>query len=190
MIASMIPIRFTSTQLNIQQTKTPPYIPPIEPIQPIGQDTFQRVQMIPPIGPKEPNPISFGHKWLVKTLWRKGKLPSVTKGFYGDQLTQKNVTVEHLRPLSKGGRTERCNLVLASDIKNNNRGNNDIRTIANLDTVRQYLAQFIGVKLPEFNGYKYIEEVTRTLKKLGIDLKKNVIEPIPKKKKHKIDTMA
>lgn len=72
-------------------------------IQPIQQPTFQ-------------------YNSPLKTLYRKGELP-VIYGFYGDRLTQKNVSLEHLKPHSKGGKTVLSNLVLASKQKNQARGN-------------------------------------------------------------------
>ena len=56
--------------------------------------------------------ITFSSSSLLKKLWRQGKLPTVKYGFYGDRLTQENLSQEHLRPKSQGGKTEQRNLVL------------------------------------------------------------------------------
>jgi len=61
--------------------------------------------------------VSFGYSSPLKTLYKKGKLP-VKYDFYGSKLTNKNVTLEHLKPHSQGGKTNLKNLVLAT--KENN----------------------------------------------------------------------
>lgn len=127
--------------------------------------------MIQPINSFTPsNQISFTHKWDVKTMWKKGRLPQIKYGFYGDELTVKNCTVEHLLPLSKGGKTKSYNLVLASAANNQARSNFDIRDFADPETIKQYLRQFQGIKKRTFNGDSYIKQIKDTLKNLGIDL--------------------
>lgn len=111
--------------------------------------------------------LTFRYNSQLKTLFRKGKLP-VKYGFYGDRLTQKNVSLEHLKPFSKGGRTELSNLVLASKQKNMARGNADIRNFANKETIIKYLSQFIDVKINDFDGNKYINAIIKTLTNLGV----------------------
>ena len=120
-----------------------------------------RIQPIPPNSP------TFGYSHQLKTLYRQGKLP-VKYGFYGDKLTQKNVSLEHLKPHSKGGKTELSNLVLASKQKNQARGNADIRNFANKETIIKYLSQFIDVKIKGFDGNKYINGIIKTLRNLGV----------------------
>lgn len=115
----------------------------------------------------QPNSPTFGYSHPLKTLWRKGKLP-VKYGFYGDRLTQKNVSLEHLKPFSEGGKTELNNLVLASKEKNQDRGNADIRNFANIETTIKYLSQFIDVKINDFDGNKYINGIIKTLTNLGV----------------------
>ena len=112
---------------------------------------------------------TFQYNSPLKTLWRKGKLP-VKYGFYGDRLTQKNVSLEHLKPFSKGGKTELNNLVLASKQKNQDRGNADIRDFANIETIIKYLSQFIDVKTNDFDGNKYINGIIITLRKIGVEI--------------------
>ena len=126
------------------------------------------------IQPIQPNSQIFGYSHPLKTLYRKGKLP-VKYGFYGDRLTQKNVSLEHLKPFSKGGKTELNNLVLASKQKNQARGNADIRYFANKETIIKYLSQFIDVKIKGFNGNKYINDIIKTLTKLGVIKWKNYL---------------
>ena len=118
------------------------------------------------IQPLQQSP-TFQYSSPLKTLWRKGKLP-VKYGFYGDRLTQKNVSLEHLKPFSKGGKTELNNLVLASKQKNQDRGNADIRNFVNKETIIKYLSQFIDVKINDFDGNKYINGIIKTLTNLGV----------------------
>lgn len=107
----------------------------------------------------------------LKKLWDAGKLPTVKHGFYGDELTHQNISREHLEPASKGGTKRFGNIVLASKEKNNARGNKDINLFANVIKAREYLSQFIGIKIPELNGHRYIKEVVDTLNRLGFELK-------------------
>ena len=119
------------------------------------------------VKPIQHNSTSFGYSHPLKTLYIKGKLP-VRYGFYGDRLTQKNVSLEHLKPFSEGGKTELNNLVLASKQKNQDRGNADIRNFANKETIIKYLSQFIDVKIEWFDGNKYINGIIKTLTNLGV----------------------
>ena len=121
------------------------------------------------IQPIQQNSHSFGYSHPLKTLYIKGKLP-VKYGFYGDRLTKKNVSLEHLKPFSKGGKTELNNLVLASKQKNQDRGNADIRNFANKETIIEYLSQFIDVKINDFDGNKYINGIIITLRKIGVEI--------------------
>ena len=119
------------------------------------------------IRPTPHNSPTFGYSNQLKTLYRQGKLP-IKYGFYGDRLTQKNVSLEHLKPHSKGGKTELSNLVLASKQRNQVRGNADIRNFANKETIIKYLSQFIDVKIKGFDGNKYINGIIKTLTNMGV----------------------
>ena len=110
---------------------------------------------------------TFQYNSPLKTLYRKGELP-VRYGSYGDILTQKTVSLEHLKPYSKGGKTALSNLVLASKQKNQARGNSDIRNFANKETIIKYLSQFIDVKIEGFDGNRYINGIIKTLTNLGV----------------------
>lgn len=109
---------------------------------------------------------SFQYSSPLKTLWRKGKLPTVKYGFYSDRLTQSNISLEHLLPHSKGGKTILDNLVLASKQNNQARGNGNIKKYLTVENVTRYLAQFKDVKLKGFDGQGYITGVINTLKGL------------------------
>lgn len=110
--------------------------------------------------------VSFGYQNILKTLYKKKKLPSVKYGFYGDELTKGNVSLEHIRPRSKGGKTELCNLVLASANKNQERAARPLSEMLNWECVGRYLEQFRNVQVGTFNGNKYIEMILRTIKKV------------------------
>jgi hypothetical protein len=114
------------------------------------------VQGVPPYNP------NFQYSSPLKTLWRKGKLP-VKYGFYGDILTQRNISLEHLLPHSQKGKTNLSNLVLASKAKNNARGNEPIDKYLDVKTVMKYLAQFKDIRINGFDGNKYIAGIVATL---------------------------
>jgi len=115
---------------------------------------------------EKPSPIVFGYKHQLKTLWLKNKMPTVTKGFYGDILTKDNVTLEHLLPHSKGGKTSLENLVLATDHNNFKRSNLPLKDFIDFDKAREYLEQFRNIRLKDFNGNEYIRAIERTIKKM------------------------
>ena len=113
--------------------------------------------------------VSFGYQNILKTLYKKGKLSSVKYGFYGDELTKGNVSLEHLKPRSKGGKTELCNLVLASANKNQERAARPLSEMLNWECVGSYLEQFRNIHIGTFNGNMYIEMILRTIRKLTND---------------------
>ena len=124
--------------------------------------------------PKPPEPKRepiFGYHNILKTEWKKGRLPTVKKGFYGDVLTMKNVSLEHLQPKSKGGANALSNFVLASKQQNNARGDEPLKDFINPAALFEYFSQFVGVKTKRFDGDSYIAQVTKTLESLGIDFK-------------------
>lgn len=114
--------------------------------------------------------ISFGYQHPLKTLWKKELLPTVKKGFYGDELTMKTVSLEHLQPKSQGGKTSLDNLVLASRRTNNLRGNKPLQLFIIKQKAIEYFYQFINIKIKGFDGNKYIENVLNKLSELNIKL--------------------
>ena len=118
--------------------------------------------IIPPIQPYNP---TFGYKHQLKTLFKKGKLP-VKYGFYGDELNKKNVTLEHLKPISQGGKTELKNLVLASADKNQERAARPLAEMIQWQYVGRYLEQFRDFKYENFDGNEYILKILKTIKEL------------------------
>jgi 5-methylcytosine-specific restriction endonuclease McrA len=119
--------------------------------------------MIKPI-----QPISFGYSSILKDHWRKGRLPSVKKDVYGDELV--NITIEHIIPKSKGGATKLFNFALANEATNNIRGNKPILEFTTKENLEAWYKQFKDIKLPKFNGNDYIKQSTEYLAKNGIKL--------------------
>ncbi len=120
------------------------------------------------------NNITFGYSTLLSQLYKKGKLPSVQYGLYGQKLTSKTVSNEHLVPHSQGGKTTLNNIALADRFINSRRGSQDIRLFLTKEMILNYLKQFINVKIKEgkkliFSGNQYIKSVLPTFKKLGFD---------------------
>lgn len=114
--------------------------------------------------------ISFGYQHPLKTLWKKGLLPTVKKGFYGDELTMKTVSLEHLQPKSQGGKTSLDNLVLTSKRTNNLRGDKPLQLFIIKQKAIEYFYQFINIKIKGFDGNKYIESALNKLSELNIKL--------------------
>lgn len=117
----------------------------------------------------KPSPVDstvFGYSNPLKTMFKKGQLPSVKYGFYGEKLTTKNVTLEHLLPCSQGGKTELKNLVLATANKNQERGISPLSSMLNWEYAGRYLEQFRDVKLKNFDGNKYIDMILNTIREL------------------------
>lgn len=103
---------------------------------------------------------------MLKTYWQQGKLKSVTKGFYGGELTKDTVTLEHIQPHSKGGKTVLKNLALSENVQNWARGNKPLTEVFNKEMFEQYCEQFKGIKLPYFNGDEYVKQITHTVERL------------------------
>lgn len=115
---------------------------------------------IPPIQPI--NQPSFGYKHPLKTLYKKGQLP-IKRGFYGEIITPKTVSLEHLKPISQGGKTELKNLVLAHKDINHARGDQPLQNFIKLDKMAKYLEQFKNIKVGDFDGNKYIAMILETV---------------------------
>ena len=108
---------------------------------------------------------TFGYSHPLKTMFKKGQI-RVPRGFYGDKLTAKNVSLEHLKPVSKGGKTEYANLVLASKDLNSKRGNQPLSKFFNPKAFFEYAQAFIKIKTKAFDGKKYIEAISKTIQEL------------------------
>lgn len=110
--------------------------------------------------------VTFKYSNILKTLYKKGHFPSVEYGFYGDKITTKSVTLEHLLPRCYGGHTELKNLVLVSANKNQERGVRPLSEMLNWEYAGRYFEQFRNIKIKDFDGNKYIEMVMDTIKGL------------------------
>ena len=118
-----------------------------------------------------PVSISFGYRNRLKTEWLKGNRPELVHDFYdGSLLNADTVTLEHVLPHSKGGKTTLTNLVLTSYQNNVRRGNRDIRQYINLEAARQYLEEARKIKTKHINGEYYAESLIKRLKNLGVNL--------------------
>lgn len=116
-----------------------------------------------------PNPVDstkFGYQHQLKTLYKKGKLPKVKYGFYGEELTKESATLEHLQCISDGGKTRLNNLVLASANKNQERGCRPLWEVLNWENVGRYFEQFRNVKIGDFNGNHYIKVCMENIRRL------------------------
>ena len=108
--------------------------------------------------------ISFtSYKSILKQEWLKGNLPEVKKGIYGGEITKDTLSLEHLRPVSKGGKTILSNLAIANKELNTQRGNRSLRYFIDTDKFFEYAEQFKNVKLKNFDGLQYIKDLTKTI---------------------------
>lgn len=108
----------------------------------------------------------FGISHAIKTHWLRGDFPTVTRGLYGGRLTCDNISLEHITPKSKGGRTELYNLALATKYLNNKRSSRPLKDCLTQEQADEYLSQFRDIKLPDFNGEKYAFIVGKKIKRL------------------------
>lgn len=81
-------------------------------------------------------------------------------------LTKSNVSLEHITPVSQGGKTVLENLALATKENNNTRGCEDIDRFLTFGMIREYLKQFKGIKVNGFDGNNYIEKLRRKFNEL------------------------
>lgn len=102
----------------------------------------------------------------LKTLWKRGQLPSVKYGIYGGKLTKANVTDEHLKPKSLGGSNSQGNIALAVDVLNHKRSSNPIEDYLTYEMLQNYCFQFKGVRCNGFNGDEYVRKIKKTIKEL------------------------
>ena len=107
----------------------------------------------------------FGYKNQLKTLFKKGKLPSVQFDLMGSRLTKKNVTLDHVIPKSKGGPSVTGNFMLATAEFNHLRGNRPLSDFFMNENLRKYLDQFLGIRVESFSGDEYISKLLSTLER-------------------------
>lgn len=122
--------------------------------------------------------VSFGYHHPIKTMWLKGRLSWLKYGFYGDELTKKNVSIEHLEPVAEFKKkysdekakrlaTTWDNVVLASNRINNLRGCEPLSAVIDYEAMGRYLQQFEGKWIPGYgSGEKYIKGILDTVNRL------------------------
>lgn len=107
--------------------------------------------------------VNFGYSNELKTLFKKGKLPSVQYDISGRKLTKKNVTLDHVIPKSKGGKSKTDNYMLATAEFNHMRGNRPLKEFMTTKNLVRYVNQFLGVVVDGFSGDKYVRGLMKTL---------------------------
>lgn len=115
-------------------------------------------------------PITFGHKSIIKTLYKNGELPTVVKDIYGKKLSADTVTLEHIIPKSKGGKSNLKNYALANAEDNFRRSSENIMKHTTKANINEYLGQFVGVVKKNFNGDEYIKSIKNLFKTMGVKL--------------------
>ena len=117
------------------------------------------------------NNINFGYKHRLKTAWKNGEIPQLQHDFYdGSLLKSETLTLEHLKPHSKGGKTTLTNLVLTNYRNNVKRGNRDIRQYINIEAAKKYIEEAKQIKCKGINGEAYAKSLINRLKSLGVYL--------------------
>lgn len=124
-------------------------------------------ELIEPINSNHQIPFT-GYQHPLKTLFKKGQMSSVKYGLYGERINPENVSLEHLKPHSIGGKTEYGNLALAERHANTARGSRPLADVLSWEMLEAYLAQFNFRIKNLFNGYEYQDKVRRTCKALGV----------------------
>jgi len=130
--------------------------------------------LIEPINSYQPTFTGYQHP--LKTLFKKGQMPSVKYGLYGGELNVDNVSLEHLKPHSWGGKTEWGNLALAERNRNTARGSSPLADFLSWDMLESYLAQFNFKIKHIFDGYKYQDQVRSTCRQLGVGHPETITE--------------
>lgn len=81
--------------------------------------------------------VNFKYNNILKTLYKKGKLPTVKYDIYGKELTKNTVSLEHIVPHSKGGPIKTSNLALADKYENNKRGDLPIMGFTTIKNIKK-----------------------------------------------------
>lgn len=114
--------------------------------------------------------VSFGYKHALKTAFKEGRLPLIHDFYDGSILDKDTVTIEHLQPHSKGGKTTLSNIVLTKYANNVKRGNRDIRDYINIENAQKYIEDVKKIKIKGINGESYAKSLLNRLKSLGVTL--------------------
>lgn len=106
--------------------------------------------------------VSFGYNCELKKLIKRGRI-QVKYSFYGGKLNVKKLSIEHVIPRSKGGKSCQSNYVMCNKEQNWERGNNPLEGYLDWEAVGKYLDQFQGVRVGSFDGDKYIKEILSSI---------------------------
>lgn len=110
--------------------------------------------------------VSFGYSHPLKTAFKKGLMPTVRYDVWGNPLTNKNVSLDHIICKSKGGKSVLGNYLLADRRANTQRGCTPIENMVTCEQLRLYLKQFKNIKNKYIDGNEYIRAVRRTFKQI------------------------
>ena len=107
-------------------------------------------------------PIHFGYRSELKTLYRQGKLKGL-KSFSGQELTQ--VSIDHIKPKSRGGKSDLGNYVLTNQQENSERGskNIDFYLEKNLKGAIEYINWFWTHKVEGFDCIGYVNRIIKAI---------------------------
>ena len=107
------------------------------------------------------NSPNFQYNHPLKTAYKKGLMPEVTRGLYDTKLTKDTVSLEHITPKSQGGRLTFDNLALADKFENSKRGTRPINECVTKEMWIKYLKQFVNVKNKFVDGIEYIKGICK-----------------------------
>lgn len=111
-------------------------------------------------------PIAFQYKTVLRDEFLKGNLPTVKVDMGGFKLTKNNVTNGHMLPHSQGGKTILPNIMLESVEYNYMKQAQPFSNFFTKEGFQRYCEQFKGIKLPKFDGDRYIKDITNTAERL------------------------
>lgn len=114
--------------------------------------------------------ITFTYSNILKTLYKRGKLPSVKYDISGRRLTKKNATLDHIKPKSQGGKSVLSNYMLATNEFNSLRGARPITDFLTVEGLSKYINQFIGVVVDGFNGNEYVKMILKTIDEVRAEI--------------------
>ena len=114
--------------------------------------------------------VTFTYSNILKTLYKRGKLPSVKYDISGRRLTKKNATLDHIKPKSQGGKSVLSNYMLATNEFNSLRGAKPITDFLTVEGLSRYINQFIGVVVDGFNGNEYVKMILKTIDEVRAEI--------------------
>jgi hypothetical protein len=117
---------------------------------------------IPPVATSN---VSFGYRNPLKTDFLKGYIP-LKKGAYGGDIKKKSdVSLEHIIPKSKGGKSTMSNYLLVNKFLNWKRGSEPLEKHLQLKPLLEYIITMLDVKTENVDGVEYLKGCLRTILK-------------------------